>query len=175
MQHLAIDIETLGTVPRSVILSIGAAFVDVQTGTIGPTFYRNITTESQRFTRVENKDTIIWWSTQPTEARSALVVDPQPLDYVLSDFAAWVRNVAGEDAKPWGNGASFDIAILNDAYAEIGQPSPWKFWNERCLRTLKNVVPKCSFPPFEGTPHNALDDAKHQARMVAALLQKLAD
>lgn len=174
MQHLAIDIETLGTVPRSVILSIGAAFVDVQTGAIGPTFYRNITVESQP-TRVQNEDTIIWWSTQPAEARNALLVDQQPLDYVLSDFAEWVRNMADENAKPWGNGASFDVAILNDAYAEAGRMSPWKFWNERCLRTIKNVVPAVHYPQFEGVPHNALDDAKHQARMVAAILKKLAD
>ncbi|HEM0000754.1 TPA: 3'-5' exoribonuclease, partial [Escherichia coli] len=27
--------------------------------------------------------------------------------------------------------------------------------------------------PFEGTPHNALDDARHQAKYVSAIWQKL--
>jgi exodeoxyribonuclease VIII len=172
MQHLAIDLETLGTVPRSVILSVGAAFVDPFTGAVGGTFYRNVTVASQP-NRVQNPDTLVWWSTQSAQARNALLEDQQPLSYVLSDFAQWVRNNAGGNAIPWGNGASFDLAILNDAYAEAASLSPWKFWNERCLRTLKNEVFDVEYPEFQGTPHNALDDAKHQARMVAALLQRM--
>jgi hypothetical protein len=61
----------------------------------------------------------------------------------------------------WGNGASFDNAILAHAYARCGATPPWKFWNDRCYRTVAALT---ATPRQQGgTHHNALDDARSQA------------
>lgn len=173
MHNLAIDLETLDTCPNAVILSIGAAYFDPETNSTGPTFYVNVNPGSQ-LTRSISKSTQAWWLTQPAEARDALLVDQVSIEVALSRFTQWIEaNDFDGCTTPWGNGASFDIAILNDAYHEVGRPSPWKFWNEQCLRTLKTQVPLTEPLQFVGVPHNALDDAVHQAKLASALLRKL--
>ncbi len=72
----------------------------------------------------------------------------------------------------WSHGANFDEPLWTAAAAAVGQGVPWKFWNVRCTRTafdLRNFDPKSI--AREGTHHNALDDAKHQARCVQAAMK----
>ena len=80
----------------------------------------------------------------------------------------------------WGNGAGFDNVILRSAYVACGLIVPWKHWNDRDVRTIVDLGrtllgfnPKKEMP-FEGVRHCALDDAKHQARYVSAIIQQLA-
>ena len=74
----------------------------------------------------------------------------------------------------WGNGSSFDIAILEYWYNKLGLCIPWNFWNVRDLRTIVEVagIDKRSIP-FEGEQHNALDDAKHEAKILLACYEAL--
>jgi exodeoxyribonuclease VIII len=171
MNHLSIDLETFGTTPDAAIRSIGAAFFNPNTGEIGPTFYRNVTEHSQAYRRV-TEDTRKWWLTQPKAAQDALEIDQVSLEVALDEFSKFITDHTGMDATPWGNGAGFDLAILADAYIHEKRVLPWKFWNERCLRTLKNLIP-CPAIEFAGVPHNALDDAMHQARMISGCLHRL--
>ena len=71
---------------------------------------------------------------------------------------------------PWCNGASFDFPILATAYRLVKKPLPWEFWKERDLRTLKGLNPDLRVER-DGVHHNALDDARHQARLVQHILQ----
>jgi hypothetical protein len=70
----------------------------------------------------------------------------------------------------WGNGASFDCVILGNAYRAVGDEPPWKYFNERCYRTAKAMLPAV---PFEriGTHHHALDDAASQAQHLIKMLR----
>jgi exodeoxyribonuclease VIII len=79
-----------------------------------------------------------------------------------------------KDFLVWGNGADFDLPILSAAYvaAGFGGP-PWKPYNGRCYRTLKNLRPDVPRPERRGTAHNALDDAVFQAEHAIALLAAL--
>ena len=47
MTDLMIDLETLGTKPNSVIISIGAVFFDIEKKTLGSTFYLPLKVEDQ--------------------------------------------------------------------------------------------------------------------------------
>ena len=62
----------------------------------------------------------------------------------------------------WGNGATFDNVILANAYRGAGLPVPWKFWNDKCYRTIKGFFPQIKLQRI-GTHHNAQDDAESQA------------
>ena len=80
-----------------------------------------------------------------------------------------------EDSLVWGNGSTFDITILENAYKIIGDiPHPWKFWNIRDLRTLVNAASVIGFNHKQlkhvGVYHDALADAVHQAKIAANAL-----
>lgn len=171
MKHVMLDLETMGTRPGSVILSIGAVFFDLN-GATGETFYRNISGKSciDAGLKVDPK-TREWWSRQSAEARAAVTTDQRPLDQVATDFSNWFRARGG--VFVWGQGASFDPPLWEAASEATGRSAPWRFWNIRDTRTVYDVFgfDAKSFPR-DGTYHNALDDALHQVKCVAAALSK---
>ena len=170
MKNVMIDLETLGTKPGSAILSIGAAFFELD-GTVGETFYRNISTQScvERGLAIDPR-TQAWWRQQSEAARNAVLVDRQPLDDVAREFSHWFR--AGGGVFVWGQGASFDPPLWEAASDVTGRSAPWKFYDVRDTRTVYAV---CGFDvrslPREGTHHNAIDDVLHQIKCVAAALK----
>jgi hypothetical protein len=84
------------------------------------------------------------------------------LELALSSLAQFVPQ---QDVLVWSNGASFDIPILNSAFNDVNVAAPWKFYNERCYRTMKNLYPDVPYARAEGSvAHNALHDARDQAR-----------
>lgn len=175
MNNIMVDLETLGTVPGCVVLSIGAVAFDAS-GTYAE-FYQQIYTPSctERFLTV-NKATMKWWEAQTPEARRILHDCNDPLSSVdlptaLNQFTSFVE-VHGDDVRVWGNGADFDNALLTVAYDVCGRKIPWKFYNSRCYRTLKEQFPDIKLERT-GTYHNALDDARCQAVHAARLLRRL--
>jgi hypothetical protein len=76
----------------------------------------------------------------------------------------------------WGNGATFDISILEDAYRQLDLEIPWKFWNVRDCRTVKDMY-ESARGGYEkksgGTLHHALDDAKFQAQYICDMWKSL--
>lgn len=169
MKHIMIDLETLGTGIDAVFISIGAVYFNPDTGALGDEFYENIDWQSSlNFGRKMDADTIKWWFKQSDEARNAILKDGDNLIRVLKTF----NHFCGNYPMVWSNGSSFDISILEHAYRETDIELPWKFWNVRDVRTIKDLgkkkVDKSIFE-MRGTAHNALDDAKHQARYVSVL------
>jgi hypothetical protein len=64
--------------------------------------------------------------------------------------------------------------ILANAYNACNMEAPWKFWGNRCFRTLKNLKPHFIMTrPSNLTHHNALDDAVYQAMCVQAIYERL--
>lgn len=175
MQHVMIDLETLGTAVNAPVLAIGAVFFEPSTGEIGPKFYAGIDMgDACRWGRPSG-DTIKWWFEQKEEARKAAVAGRQSSAEAFDRFRDWLAQ-GGLDIKPWGNGASFDISILDYAFARItDKPAPWKFWNVRDCRTIQELgrlVTDYS-GVRQGTHHHALDDALFQAQWVSHYWQAL--
>ena len=175
MDHIIIDLETLGTNQDSAFIAIGACQFDPDTGAIGETFYENIDWNDSLKTRKVSGDTIKWWMRQSKEAQDRVCAPGKPLRDVLKQFGVWVR-MEGAERKVWGNGATFDISMLENAYMSQFGITPWKYWNVRDVRTiveLSNGIINKEDVPFEGTPHYALDDALHQAKYVSAMWRGL--
>lgn len=156
--HVMIDLETGDTASTAAIVSIGAV---VFAGPhAGPTFYQAVDITSSSAAGLTISDgTMAWWAKQSEQAR-AVFTDPDrlPLTAALGELAAFLGL---PDVRIWGNGASFDNAILANAYNRIGAPLPWKFWNDRCYRTVAAGIQ--ARREQMGTHHNALDDAISQA------------
>lgn len=168
MNNVMIDIETLGTMANSVILSIGAVRFD-ESG-LGEEFYTNVDIDSclERGLAVEGR-TILWWMGQSDAARAALGYNEQSLPSALLGLA---NAFDWRDALVWCNGLSFDLPILDSAYRACGMRPPWAYYNGRDYRTVKYELPREDFKAIEVTPnigHNALEDAKAQALTLLAI------
>ncbi|HCO8298551.1 TPA: 3'-5' exoribonuclease [Escherichia coli] len=178
--HLSVDLETMGANTNAPIVVIGAVFFDPETGEIGPVFYIVISlTDAMNTGAVPDGGTIEWWLKQSSEARAAILTDQVKMKDALLRFRQFVNEHSDEKfVQVWGDGANFDNTILRRSYERQGIPCPWRYYNDRDVRTIVELGKAIDFDartaiPFEGERHNALDDARYQAKYVSAIWQKL--
>lgn len=167
--QVMLDIETLGQRPGSIIVAIGAVKFDARNCI--DQFYERIDPQSARSCGLTmDVPTVLWWMEQSDAARKELTAGGLPLDLVLGRFAHWI----GEPAKVemWGNGSNFDNVLLRAAYEYLGKEAPWRWWNDRCYRTLKTMFREVPYQAT-GTKHNALDDARSQALHLMEILKRM--
>ena len=175
--HLMWDLETQDTVPSAIVVSIGACVFDPNSDFIAEkVFYAVPNRELQELRgRTSSESTMNWWATQSAEARAvfeAPQTDPRRVLVNLADYISQF-NIEGV----WGNGSDFDNTIMASFYNSYSIAPPWKFWKNRCHRTMKAVA-QSTFEGYAGvrrlgTHHNALDDAMHQARELQAIVKAL--
>lgn len=172
--HVMLDLETLGTEKGSLILSIGAAKFDpCGTGVEDSIeiFIDPINSDNAGF---EMSAGTIWWWLQPerAEARERLVENKDNwVDVVtaLDHFRTWF----GFDSMPvWGNSAAFDNELLKAYFDKANMETPWKFWDDRCYRTVKSLAPSIKLERV-GTYHSAADDAISQAMHLQKIVAHL--
>lgn len=171
LRHAMIDLETLDTIPSSKIVAIGAVIFDPRYGKISDDkFYSLVDIKSQP-DRTQSESTVTWWKGQTPEIKKQLK-GTTPLIEALEDLSFWLP----KDCKVWGNGATFDISMLEDAYRGLNLEIPWKFWNVRDCRTVLDMYESVRGgfnKKSGGSLHNALDDAYYQAQYITMMWQKL--
>lgn len=167
MNNIMLDLETMGNSSNAAIIAIGAVRFDKE---VTEKFYEKVDLGSSLKCGLEiDSDTVLWWMKQGGDARKQFEGDVRkqflPLRYALLMFAGWI----GDDAIMWGNGAAFDNAIMANAYRACELIQPWKFWNDRCYRTIKNLHPEIKMERT-GIHHCAVDDAESQALHLMRIL-----
>jgi hypothetical protein len=142
--HVMIDLETLGTEPGSVILSLGAVMFN-KAG-LGGAFYCVFSRPGMRQVGLrESEATLEWWNQQ--DDRSLLVKAEHldtPIGQTLGRFADWLAWVKPETV--WGNGSDFDNVLLASAFRAAALRLPWSFRQNRCYRTIKSMYPPITTP-----------------------------
>lgn len=186
--HLMLDIETLGTDSRAVVLSLGSTVI----GPGYPSYYMTfanahdmsvVDQQIEVYARTMTGSTIAWWINQTSkEAKDAVFhsaeVRHKPLYEGMLEWLEWVnnqleaRNETFNDLVIWGNSAAFDCSITKSLLEDIGIEAPWKFWNEKCYRTLKGFFSGIERPRPE-VPHHAMHDALAQAKHLEAILNHM--
>jgi len=172
--ELSVDIETLGTYPGNVVLSIGACAFDVDRGLFEEQeLSLKISLLDSLFCGFEiDPDTLEWWRKQPEEARQALETGlHHTVKESLVELAVFKRAHCAQVCRVWMKGPSFDGVLLKAMAKKVGVALPWDYWEERDVRTICDGIdePKRVLD----TKHDALDDAIHQAYMVrVALLRR---
>lgn len=169
--HVMIDLETLSTRANATILSIGATKFTLGEGIIDK-FYCNVDAKSCKEVGLHvSKDTVEWWMQQSKAARDALLDNQITIQEALTNFTAWI----GKDkVMPWGNGASFDITIMESAYVATGLIAPWRYNSIMCYRTVMNLMglSNAKIRAAENdTHHHALDDAISQTNTLIGILK----
>ena len=167
-EHAMIDTETLGTDPGCVVLSIGACRFDPVEGVDQrDTYYVEIDRSSARDAGLAvDGDTLEWWHNKPADLRP--FGGDTPLPVALRGLTEFVDGAA----QYWANSPAFDLAILEEAYTAVDLSPPWRYWEWRDVRTVRDL-PIAKELPRHGREHHALDDAIHQAREVRATLGRV--
>jgi len=172
-EHLSIDIETLGTKPGAIVLSVGLIpfSLNESVNAENADYWRISVVDSLICGLMPDSDTLDWWSRQTSDARKALDVgDVRTLESTAYRLENVLKTHCADKCRVWMKGPSFDGVLLEAALEKAGKRVPWKYWQERDVRTICDWVPE---PKREGVHHNAADDAVHQARWVRdALLSK---
>jgi len=160
---IMLDLETMGNKSNTAIVSIGVVEFNLETGETGREFYKVIDLQSCLDIGLKvQASTIYWWLQQSEVARKRICKKGEDLRSVLVAFNTWMLDCV-DKVKIWGNGARFDIGILEDAYAAYSLKTPWYFRSEMDVRTLIAFKPeiKATYPMI-GVEHDPIDDCKHQ-------------
>ncbi len=182
--HVMIDIETLGTRPGSVVLSIGAVKFDpcFSERTCNPrdkdrVFYANLDVTNQKnLGMTTDPKTIQWWSEQLPTAQTWLEKPaPVPVEVALTALVTWSKGTK----FVWANGATFDLVLLEALFAKFLFGFPWHYRNYRCMRTLFEIARRFgdmpNWPEIELPAHVAHGDAIRQAWATQAMMYMIAN
>ena len=178
-----LDLETMGNKSNAAIVSIGAIEFNLDTGVEASIFYERIDLQSciDRGLKID-ASTLYWWLKQNEEARLELAKGGIDLYEALGEFSSWIyqcntRCGKSKSTKLWGNGARFDIGLLEDAYVACGyHEMPWLHYNELDLRTLVYFAPQIKDEVrnnFKGVAHNPIDDCRVQIKYATRIWNKM--
>lgn len=188
MNHVMIDLESLGTEPGSVILSISAIQFDIETGKTGKQFHENISLKDclRRGLKID-PGTFFWWMKQSNKSRERLLENEKctnTVEVVFHNLYHWFQNLPHKESRMlypsrdiivWGRGPRMDQGLLSYVYKLLGyDETPWHFRNERCVRTMEALRPDIKKnTEFKGVLHYGPDDAKHQTKYVSEIYNQL--
>lgn len=178
LNNIMVDIETLGNGSGSVITSIAAVAFDIETGDLGREFYVEVDIQNSINNGLKiDGSTIKWWLKQSEDVRKLIYdqIKPLALSDALDNFYKFIHSASTrDDAILWGNSARFDLGIISDAYKIMNKNIPWKYSNERCVRTLVSLNPKIKEEmKFIGVKHNPIDDCKHQIKYCSEIFKTI--
>ena len=176
-----LDIETLGIGIAPIVIQISAVAFDAITGKRlkDGEFNELISPASAIKLGLKSEGgTVDWWLTQKPEVINQVLVksiqEGLDINKVLIDFANYFKKL--EDGKKvkfrvWGHGSTFDNSILSNVYIMAGQKLPWHYSADSDVRTLVDLASRLfgfdkKTIKFEGMEHDAIDDCKHQIKLV---------
>lgn len=171
--HVMVDIETLSTKNNAVVTQLSMVRFCPMTGETFERFNHHINIKScLDLGLVIDESTLSFWLQQSKEAKNAAIKFGDDSEHVVVVMhEAWEFLSQIEDVRMWGKGPSFDLTKLSTIYNLLDYPDkPWKYYFERCVRTMTADVDSARELKFDGIPHNAIDDCIHQINQVKQAL-----
>lgn len=175
--HIAVDLETIGVNTSAPLISLGVVLFTLgdDPKILDEQFYQVIDIDDAiKHGEVEG-GSLKWWITNPhIDAKNALfgsteVMTTKDTLLALNEFIH--KHADNRSPMIWGNGALFDVGILEDKYKKLGVEIPWHFSDISDLRTIEYLAK--SKEDYDHTkmfeneiPHHALHDAIAQANEV---------
>jgi hypothetical protein len=196
MDHVCIDIETLGTGDNPCLVQLAAVAF-------------NLDTPFDRFAKINlhidiadpdqgaiEGDTLKWWLSQDQKVRERVLTPKSPISLTkaLTLFQYWIEgNTVQNDpetygydgAEFWACGVDFDFRILRQTYHRLKMTNPIPFSGTRDFRTMKrNVAPirkvevenrvfdESCFEMKHDALYDAMRDAQWLQRIIRSIPQK---
>lgn len=176
MNNIMLDLECLDSRRTAVLVAIGAVKFDLATGTLGDTFYVEITKNGMQDQidkgRTNSIDTMIWWMQQSDEARKVFHPKGPDDNECREDIVSALHKFAqfcSSDTQVWGNGVDYDNVVLRDVYETYNIKCPFTYRKNRCYRTFKAMFGNKAKLVRKGEHHNGRDDAITQAEHLIAM------
>jgi len=162
-----IDIETTSTKYNAAILTIGFVFFNVHNKNVERKEYELLLNKSDSddlgLHTCEN--TMKWWSTQNEIARKRAFEDGPRIS--LLEGLTILKNecIKYKCKRYWCQGINFDPIVLEHAYSLLQLTPPWKFYQLRDSRTVKDMVINIPISkPLDA--HSAIADCNYQIDVV---------
>lgn len=167
-KHCMIDLETLGSNPKSPVIQIGMVFFTIE----GIMMQSELTIDFDDAMKYGEADgsTIRWWLEQSKDAQKTLFNNPRPIEEAADIFE---KLVAAQNANYYWSHATFDFPILTSMFRALGRKQPLHHRICYDLRTLEYLAKPIEWEKREGVHHNALDDATYQAEHAIKLLKTI--
>jgi len=164
-----IDIETLGSAPDSVILTIAACAFDPFSDTVYDqhSLYYRIDTECQENRSIDDS-TVAWWAKQSVEAQEEAFGEQNRI--LLKDALQELSDLIWKSKITWANGISFDVTILENAFKSYNIRLPWQYYNVLDARTVYRMNPDRE---RLGNSHHAFEDVMLQIGLLQRTFKKL--
>jgi DNA polymerase III epsilon subunit-like protein len=163
LNNIMLDFETLGNTPSTAVMSLGAVVFD-QNKILAEKYWLFDMNGQIKNGRTVKVDTLIWWMSQGDSAKTVFKQSQEHgilIRDFLPQFVEFLKPFS--NLRVWGNGANFDVSIIENIFDTASMKTPWLFYNTRCYRTMKSCFGIEKGGQFKGTKHNALDDARNQA------------
>jgi len=170
MNNIIIDIETLGRRNNAAITQIGIVVANSNYNVERKELIQIAPEAWNTCNRTFTGETLLWWMNQENTPLSNYhsyycTNYNQALDILDTIF----RVHSNEDTLVWTKGA-MDLFCLKDLYEFFNKETPWKFWQPRDIRTIKESVK--DWKTFKTNNHNALDDALNELKELQVNLNK---
>ena len=181
--HLVVDLETMNTDNDAIILQIGGALFGTKPFEVIGEFNVAVSgADCLAHGMTLSWDTLRFWFDQRHDLAENVLFNTTavPLRMALELFSSWYKamNDRYHISELWSRGPAFDIAILQDAYQRLGMATPWGYRVPSCERTLYRRAEHHGWeqpPRTDNQVHDALADARHQAKCVASAVTFLND
>lgn len=197
--EVMIDVESLGTVMGSPIVTVGATLFDPYASDSSEELMRRALliridiSDALKYSNGVDGSTLRWWFEQDNAAIKALVGDDavsmqealKSLERYCTERGKFVNTEFFENltdfpkvCRYWAKDPDFDMRLLQHFYdhKELDGKMPWAFWECRSVRTVQDLAwPNGDKPDFmvDGVAHDARWDAVSQAMMIQAAMRRL--
>lgn len=177
MNHISIDLETLGLTAGSVVLAIGARRFNPLTGEVFDVFYANLDREAQEDAGLYvEQGALKFWEEQSEANKARLLTDVEHPEDALKAFVHWCNHDENDVLftsidGAWGWGSKFDLSLLEAVFTAFGLSHPWDYNKALCGRSICFIA---GVKPIREEGHHQADvDATVQAEAVIAAYKKL--
>lgn len=171
--NIMVDLETASTKENAAILSWAMVPFSADGSEITGTedFYRVVSLTSCFLAGMDfDRNTQEWWMEQDPKARGIFLhAQDANILGVASGAYAWLSNLSEKyDLYLWARGIDFDIPKMEWCFRQfVERPLPYRYSHKMDVRTvLKFMQIDQSQFEMQGIKHNALDDCRHDIRMI---------
>ena len=166
-----IDLETLDTESSAQILTLGAVKFDPDTKSepYAELYLKPDIDEQEALCRTVSESTLNdFWAHQPENIiLEAFSEDDRiSLDSLLDQLTKWLVGVDTIISQ-----GHMDTNILEHLYKQMNRPVPWPHWKIDNSRSVFKMMPVDPRKAYSFDAHNALEDARTQARAFQDVIQ----
>lgn len=175
MNHIMIDLETLGLQPNAVITQISAIAFDIQPLIIGHSFNKHINIQSHLDDGAVIDGESLLWTVKNNS--SSILVDAdnqQSIRNSLKDLKIFIE--MNNPSYIWAKSPQFDCIKLEWWYNKYGANPPWTYDMLRDVRTLQWAIGKDFtklYDEYKEKEHNALIDCEYQIKVLDECMKSI--